>query len=1257
MTSKDVLLSQKIQTLEQKIIKERKILEGFQAMRSATTNQDVIRTCESKIRESFKTIGWFEESVRELKGRNSFDSGSNSTTTTTMGGVGSVPPGAAPSYVQPSGYGANPLKQGRVGAVDQALPLGSQGSTVFTNSNKIQFTNLDLIKADTPLTSAKISRMLHQLEFKLHVERQYKEGIDKMAKLYLVDGDKKSRSDTENKRVESKQKMVLLNQALKKYKTLDVMGELGDQQQQDGSIPEDMKANLRRPLSGALEITIKQARDLAHAPQPKKSKHPSETVIYVKVEDTPRARTHPSRNDRWNEDFQIHVDKANEVEVTIYDKLPSTTSSTSTSTAMSSSTTGGVVGEPSSSSSAPVPIGMLWLRLSDIVEELRRRKLGMEAGPGWVTAARVAQGSGGSHGSGSGSGNDVPVTLGRETTLNSGGEFGTGGNGSGGGNGGKGEGIDAWFAVEPEGAILLHLNFVKSNVRKRPYDAGGLGRQGAVRKRKESIHEQNGHKFVVKQFYTVVLCALCGEFLLKGAGMQCEDCKYACHKNCYQKVVTKCISKSNTDADKDEEQINHRIPHRFEPITNISPNWCCHCGLVLPLGRKQARKCSECGVTAHTDCVHLVPDFCGMSMEMANKLLSDIKSINSNRRSGQQRLNQQQQQQQRPLPPPVSTYDSRPPPPQEQLSSDVGRLNLVGGTQHQSTTPVAPSLPPAPQRVPVPPVSPNPYDGIQPSSPAVPPPPAVPAVTPSTTGLNVGPPAPPSHVVQPPPRQSSASGSSSFGNDPRDSIGSLIGGYAGNNNNNEEQQSRQSIPPSQERQQQQNPPSNHIPPQFAPYKQTPPPPSSVVAPQQPGYYGQQPPRMPQPPQPGQIYTPAPPPSSSRLPPGAQQQQQQSPYPAYQQQQQQQVSLPPAPQQIVPRPLPPTTQAQPQPQPQTQGVVRSQRRIGLDDFNFLAVLGKGNFGKVMLAEEKKSSQLYAIKVLKKEFIIENDEVESTKSEKRVFLAAARERHPFLLGLHSCFQTETRIYFVMEYVSGGDLMLHIQREQFTPRRAKFYAAEVLLALEYFHRMGIVYRDLKLDNILLTLDGHVKVADYGLCKEDMSFGKTTSTFCGTPEFMAPEIILEQRYGRAVDWWAFGVLIYEMLLGQSPFRGDDEDEIFDAILEDEPLYPIHMPKDSVSILQKLLTKDPSRRLGASEADAAEIKSHLFFKDTNWDDVFHKRIPSPFFPAISSATDTSNFDSEFTSEQPTLTPVHSTLSAQDQGEFAGFSWTANWAQ
>jgi hypothetical protein len=348
-----------------------------------------------------------------------------------------------------------------------------------------------------------------------------------------------------------------------------------------------------------------------------------------------------------------------------------------------------------------------------------------------------------------------------------------------------------------------------------------------------------------------------------------------------------------------------------------------------------------------------------------------------------------------------------------------------------------------------------------------------------------------------------------------------------------------------------------------------------------------------------------------------------------------------------------------------------RRIGLDHFNFLAVLGKGNFGKVMLAETKSSKKLYAIKVLKKEFIIENDEVESTKSEKRVFLVANKERHPFLLNLHACFQTETRVYFVMEYISGGDLMLHIQRGQFGLKRAQFYAAEVCLALKYFHENGVIYRDLKLDNILLTLDGHIKIADYGLCKEEMWYGSTTSTFCGTPEFMAPEILLDKKYGRAVDWWAFGVLIYQMLLQQSPFRGEDEDEIYDAILADEPLYPIHMPRDSVSILQKLLTREPDMRLGSGPTDAQEIMSHAFFKGTNWEDVYAKRIAPPFKPTVKNEKDTSNFDSEFTSVTPVLTPVQSgmfslqkacpvllicclVLSPAMQEEFRGFSYSAD---
>lgn len=344
-------------------------------------------------------------------------------------------------------------------------------------------------------------------------------------------------------------------------------------------------------------------------------------------------------------------------------------------------------------------------------------------------------------------------------------------------------------------------------------------------------------------------------------------------------------------------------------------------------------------------------------------------------------------------------------------------------------------------------------------------------------------------------------------------------------------------------------------------------------------------------------------------------------------------------------------------PGTEGAVGLPfSRVSLEDFNFLAVIGKGNFGKVMLAEEKATKNLYAIKVLKKEFIIENDEIESTKSEKRVFMAANQERHPFLVNLHSCFQTSTRIYFVMEYISGGDLMWHIQHQQFNEKRAKFYACEVLLALEYFHKKNIVYRDLKLDNILLTLDGHIKITDYGLCKENMFHGATTNTFCGTPEFMAPEILLEKPYGRAVDWWAFGVLIYEMLLGQSPFRGDDEEEIFEAILEDEIVYPINLSKESVSLLQKLLMKDPHKRLGYGPNDAEDIKKHAYFKHVKWDKILNKEVSPPYKPKINSRTDVSNFDEEFTREIPVLTPCNCVLNDADQEEFRNFSYISNWA-
>ncbi|CCO29181.1 classical protein kinase C [Rhizoctonia solani AG-1 IB] len=757
------------------------------------------------------------------------------------------------------------------------------------------------------------------------------------------------------------------------------------------------------------------------------------------------------------------------------------------------------------------------MRISDIVEAQRRQKVDMEVGQGgWVTAGAMG---GGSMGQGRGSGGGGLGSMGGgDMTIAP-----LAGAPMGGGAPAQ-EGISGVFTVEPEGAIAMTVSFVKENVRKRPFDGvpGGLGRQGAVRMRKGEVHEMNGHH----------------EFFVN-AGYQCEDCRYCCHKKCYPKVVTKCISKSNVDEDPDDAKINHRIPHRFETMTNLSTNWCCHCGYMLPLGRKNFKKCTECDLTCHATCAHLVPYFCGMTMANASALINSMRDIRSHQ---QHRPRPQTHQTQPSFSHQTSgsqsgiTYEPerQPTSPTAQIEQGMGGINLGRPQDDYGQGPTQP-----PKSSPYPPSN-QPLYG--------------PGVTQVPLPGSPGP----------------AKRTSGPGYDPHGAPPNAYGQPAQRPNN------APSPAPTQQR-----PDSYGRPPQH-PSQQQPP---------------QQPPQQ------------------------------------YQQ----------APLQHVPP-------------PQQQVAPPKKRSIGLNDFNFLAVLGKGNFGKVMLAEEKKTNSLYAIKVLKKEFVIDHDEVESTRSEKRVFLAAARERHPFLLGLHSCFQTETRIYFVMEYVSGGDLMLHIQRKQFSLRQAKFYACEVLLALQYFHSQGIIYRDLKLDNILLTLDGHVKVADYGLCKENMEYGQTTSTFCGTPEFMAPEILLEQRYGRAVDWWAFGVLTYEMLLGQSPFRGDDEDEIFDAILEDEPLYPITMPRDAVSILQRLLTRDPNKRLGSGPTDAEEIKAHPFFNTVNFDDVLGKRIPPPYYPTISSAHDTSNFDTEFTREQPTLTPVHGQLSATDQAQFQGFSWVASWA-
>uniref|UniRef100_A0A671LV65 Serine/threonine-protein kinase N2-like n=1 Tax=Sinocyclocheilus anshuiensis TaxID=1608454 RepID=A0A671LV65_9TELE len=206
----------------------------------------------------------------------------------------------------------------------------------------------------------------------------------------------------------------------------------------------------------------------------------------------------------------------------------------------------------------------------------------------------------------------------------------------------------------------------------------------------------------------------------------------------------------------------------------------------------------------------------------------------------------------------------------------------------------------------------------------------------------------------------------------------------------------------------------------------------------------------------------------------------------------------------------------------------QFHFSLKDFKCVAVLGRGHFGKVLLAEYSITGEMFAIKALKKGDIVARDEVESLMCEKRIFETVNSVRHPFLVNLFACFQTKEHVCFVMEYAAGGDLMMHIHADVFSEPRATFYAACVVLGLQFLHEHEIVYRDLKLDNLLLDTEGFVKIADFGLCKEGMGYQDRTSTFCGTPEFLAPEVLTETSYTRAVDWWGLGVLIFEMLVGE---------------------------------------------------------------------------------------------------------------------------------
>lgn len=282
----------------------------------------------------------------------------------------------------------------------------------------------------------------------------------------------------------------------------------------------------------------------------------------------------------------------------------------------------------------------------------------------------------------------------------------------------------------------------------------------------------------------------------------------------------------------------------------------------------------------------------------------------------------------------------------------------------------------------------------------------------------------------------------------------------------------------------------------------------------------------------------------------------------------------------------------------------ERPTTITDFEILKVIGKGTFGKVLQVQHKETGDIFAVKVLKKKSLEKKHMVRNTKTERRILESI---NHPFIVSLKYAFQTADKLYLVLDYFTGGELFFHLNKERFTIDRARIYCAELVLALGCLHENGIIYRDLKPENILLDEDGHVRLCDFGLSKDELPADGQTQTFCGTPHYLAPEVINRESYGKEVDWWSLGTLLFEMLTGLPPFYDSNINKMYVKICTNELKLPAGMSPACKSLLRGLLEKNPRKRLGFKGVD--EIKNNAFFANIDWDKLYKKvrRLALPY--------------------------------------------------
>lgn len=314
---------------------------------------------------------------------------------------------------------------------------------------------------------------------------------------------------------------------------------------------------------------------------------------------------------------------------------------------------------------------------------------------------------------------------------------------------------------------------------------------------------------------------------------------------------------------------------------------------------------------------------------------------------------------------------------------------------------------------------------------------------------------------------------------------------------------------------------------------------------------------------------------------------------------------------------------------SNGGTRSIPKVNLEDYDTTETLGTGTFGRVRLARHKVTGKFHALKILKKYEVIRLKQVEHIMSEKRILSTVD---HPFIVNLLGTCQDPINLQMLLQYVIGGELFSHLRKAgRFSNETTKFYAASIIHAIQHLHSQDIVYRDLKPENLLLDEQGYMKITDFGFAKvvEDRTW-----TLCGTPEYLAPEIIQSKGHGKAVDWWALGILIYEMLAGYPPFYDENPFGIYQKILAGKIEFPRHFDVAAKDLIKKLLSADRSKRIGNLKGGAEDIKKHKWFRGFDWEALLQRSVPAPIVPEVRSPGDTRNFDKYPDSVDEPLAPV-----------------------